>query len=54
MQTIRKGLMNEAHRKPAHQPHYIEWALAAIEMRLRSFNEQRTSAEAEAEASGNL
>jgi hypothetical protein len=48
MQTIRKGLMNEAHYKPAHQPHYIEWALAAIEMRLRTFNEQLTSAKAEA------
>jgi gamma-glutamylcyclotransferase (GGCT)/AIG2-like uncharacterized protein YtfP len=43
LQTVRKGLMNEAHRRPAHQPHYIEWALAAIDMRLRTFNEQLTS-----------
>jgi gamma-glutamylcyclotransferase (GGCT)/AIG2-like uncharacterized protein YtfP len=48
VQTVREGLMNEAHHQPAHQPHYIEWALAAIEMRLRTFNEQLTSAKAEA------
>jgi hypothetical protein len=40
LQTVREGLMNEAHHRPAHQPHYIEWALAAIDMRLRTFNEQ--------------
>jgi gamma-glutamylcyclotransferase (GGCT)/AIG2-like uncharacterized protein YtfP len=40
LRTVREGLMNEAHHRPAHQPHYIEWALAAIDMRLRSFNEQ--------------
>jgi gamma-glutamylcyclotransferase (GGCT)/AIG2-like uncharacterized protein YtfP len=47
LQTVREGLMNEARHKPAHQQHYIEWALAAIEMRLRTFNEQLTSAKAE-------
>jgi hypothetical protein len=40
LKTVREGLMNEAHRRPAHQPHYIEWALAAIDVRLRTFNEQ--------------
>jgi gamma-glutamylcyclotransferase (GGCT)/AIG2-like uncharacterized protein YtfP len=40
LETIREGLMNEAHHKPEHKPHYIEWALAAIDMRLRTFNEQ--------------
>jgi hypothetical protein len=40
LQTVRDGLMNEAHHRPEHQPHYIEWAIAAIDMRLRTFNEQ--------------
>jgi len=40
LQTVREGLMNEAHQQPAHKPHYIEWAIAAIDMRLRTFNEQ--------------
>jgi hypothetical protein len=43
LRTVREGLMNEAHHRPAHQPHYIEWALAAIDMRLRTFNEQITN-----------
>ncbi|MCJ7728631.1 MAG: gamma-glutamylcyclotransferase [Sedimentisphaerales bacterium] len=42
LQTVREGLMNEQHRQPAHGPHYIEWALGAIDMRLRTFNEQLT------------
>ncbi|MGA2093710.1 MAG: gamma-glutamylcyclotransferase family protein [Sedimentisphaerales bacterium] len=50
LQMVREGLMNEARHKPAHQQHYIEWALAAIEMRLRTFNEQLTSAKTEASA----
>ena len=40
LKTIRDGLMNEARRKPSHKLHYIEWALGAIDMRLRTFNEQ--------------
>jgi gamma-glutamylcyclotransferase (GGCT)/AIG2-like uncharacterized protein YtfP len=44
LQTVREGLQNEAHHRPAHGPHYIEWALAAIDMRLRTFNEQLTKA----------
>jgi gamma-glutamylcyclotransferase (GGCT)/AIG2-like uncharacterized protein YtfP len=47
LKTVRDGLMNEAHHQPVHQPHYIEWALAAIEMRLRTFNEQLASAKTE-------
>ncbi|MBN2020352.1 MAG: gamma-glutamylcyclotransferase [Sedimentisphaerales bacterium] len=43
LKTVRDGLMNEGHRRLAHQQHYIEWALAAIDMRLRTFNEQLTS-----------
>jgi len=44
LKTIREGLMSEHHNRPEHKPHYIEWALAAIDMRLRTFNEQLTSA----------
>jgi hypothetical protein len=40
LKTIREGLMNEAHHKPSHKLHYIDWALGAIDMRLRMFNEQ--------------
>jgi len=42
LQTVREGLMNEGHHQPGHGPHYIEWALGAIDMRLRTFNEQLT------------
>ena len=38
--TVRDGLMNEAHRRPAHKLHYIDWALSAIDVQLRMFNEQ--------------
>jgi hypothetical protein len=40
LKAVREGLMNEAHYRPAHEPHYIEWAMGAIDMRLRTFNEQ--------------
>ncbi len=40
LQAVREGLMNERHHQPAHKPHYIEWALGAIDIRLRTFNEQ--------------
>ncbi|MGA2323959.1 MAG: gamma-glutamylcyclotransferase family protein [Sedimentisphaerales bacterium] len=42
LHTVREGLMNEAHHSPSHKPHYIEWAIGAIDMRLRTFNEQAT------------
>ncbi|MFH1370312.1 MAG: gamma-glutamylcyclotransferase family protein [Planctomycetota bacterium] len=45
LETIREGLMNEHHNKPEHKPHYIEWALAATDMRLRTFNEQLSEAQ---------
>jgi hypothetical protein len=32
--------MNEGHHKPAHQLHYIDWALGAVDVQLRMFNEQ--------------
>lgn len=38
--TAHQGLMIERHRKPAHHLHYIEWALNAIAIQLRMFNQQ--------------
>jgi hypothetical protein len=38
--TVRSGLMHERHGKPAHNLHYIEWAMGAIDVQLRMFNEQ--------------
>ena len=40
LQAIRKGLMDEAHRQPAHKLHYIDWALGAIDIQLRLYNKQ--------------
>jgi gamma-glutamylcyclotransferase (GGCT)/AIG2-like uncharacterized protein YtfP len=40
VKTVREGLLNEGHRKPAHEMHYIDWALTAIDMQLRMFNQQ--------------
>jgi hypothetical protein len=38
--TVQHGLMTEAHRRPAHKLHYIDWALGAINVQLRMFNTQ--------------
>ena len=38
--TVHKGLMNERHHRPAHKLHYIDWAISAIDVQLRMFNEQ--------------
>jgi hypothetical protein len=40
LNTVRDGLMNEAHRRPAHKLHYIDWALNINDMQLRTFNKQ--------------
>ena len=40
LDAIRQGLMNEAHQRPAHRLHYIDWALGAIDLQLRLFNKQ--------------
>jgi len=40
LNTVRDGLMSEAHRRPAHNLHYIDWALNAIDVQLRKFNKQ--------------
>ncbi|GAF99943.1 unnamed protein product [marine sediment metagenome] len=38
--TIQTGLMNEGHHRPAHELHYIDWALSAIDVQLHMFNKQ--------------
>ena len=40
LNNIHNGLMTEAHRRPAHKLHYIDWALNAIDMQLRLFNKK--------------
>ena len=40
LSMIHQGLMQEAHQKPAHQLHYIDWAIGAIDVQLRLFNKQ--------------
>jgi hypothetical protein len=40
LDTIREGLMHEAHNQPAHKLHYIEWAMGAIDLQIRLFNKQ--------------
>jgi hypothetical protein len=40
LETVKAGLMNEYIRRPAHKLHYIDWALSAIDVQLRIFNQQ--------------
>jgi len=40
LHTVQEGLMNEGHHQPVHGLHYIDWALGAIDMQLRMFNQQ--------------
>ncbi|MHC4194728.1 MAG: gamma-glutamylcyclotransferase family protein [Planctomycetota bacterium] len=40
LDTVQRGLMNERHHRPTHNLHYIDWALSAIDVRLRMFNKQ--------------
>jgi gamma-glutamylcyclotransferase (GGCT)/AIG2-like uncharacterized protein YtfP len=40
LKTVRNGLMNEGHHRPAHKLHYIDWVLNTISVQLRTFNEQ--------------
>ncbi len=40
IKTVHEGLINEGHHKPAHEMHYIDWAITAIDMQLRMFNQQ--------------
>jgi gamma-glutamylcyclotransferase (GGCT)/AIG2-like uncharacterized protein YtfP len=34
------GLMHEAHNRPYHKLHYIDWALGAIDLQIRLFNQR--------------
>ena len=38
LNTVRNGLMNEGHHRPAHELYYIDWALSALDVQLRMFN----------------
>jgi hypothetical protein len=40
IKIVQQGLMNEAHHRPVHKLHYIDWALSAIDVQLRMFNKQ--------------
>ncbi|MBC8377883.1 MAG: hypothetical protein H8E62_01780, partial [Planctomycetes bacterium] len=40
LDAIYDGLMHEAHYKPYHKAHYIDWALGAIDLQLRLFNKK--------------
>jgi len=40
LDTVRDGLMNEAHHRPIHKLHYIDWALSVVDVQLHMFNEQ--------------
>lgn len=42
IKTVRNGLMNEGHHRPAHKLHYIDWVLSAIDVQLRMFNQNLT------------
>jgi gamma-glutamylcyclotransferase (GGCT)/AIG2-like uncharacterized protein YtfP len=38
LDTIYDGLMHEAHNKPYHKLHYIDWAMGAIDLQICLFN----------------
>jgi gamma-glutamylcyclotransferase (GGCT)/AIG2-like uncharacterized protein YtfP len=40
LSTVQRGLMNEHIHKPAHQLHYIDWALNSVDIQLRLFNKE--------------
>jgi hypothetical protein len=40
LSTVQRGLMNEGFHKPAHQLHYIDWALNSVDIQLRLFNKE--------------
>lgn len=46
VRTVQTGLMNEGHHRPVHRLHYIDWALTAIDVQLRMFNQQLRSLDA--------
>ena len=40
LDAIYDGLMHEAHNRPYHKLHYIDWALGAIDLQIRLFNQR--------------
>ena len=40
LDAIYDGLMHEGHHKPYHKPHYIDWALGAVDLQIRLFNKK--------------
>ncbi|MHC4524334.1 MAG: gamma-glutamylcyclotransferase family protein [Planctomycetota bacterium] len=40
LDSIYDGLMHEAYRKPYHKLHYIDWAMGAIDLQIRLFNQR--------------
>jgi gamma-glutamylcyclotransferase (GGCT)/AIG2-like uncharacterized protein YtfP len=40
LHIVQQGLMHEAHHRPAHNLHYIDWALSAVDIQLQMFNKQ--------------
>jgi hypothetical protein len=40
LKTVRAGLNSENHGRPIHKPHYITWAINAIDVQLRMFNKE--------------
>jgi hypothetical protein len=40
LNIIHDGLIREAHNRPYHKLHYIDWAMSAIDVQLRLFNMQ--------------
>lgn len=40
LDAIYDGLMHEAHHKPYHKAHYIDWALGTIDLQIRLFNKK--------------
>lgn len=40
LDLVQQGLLNEGHRRPVHQLHYIDWVMGAIDVQLRLFNKQ--------------
>jgi hypothetical protein len=40
LNNIYDGLMHEARQKPYHKLHYIDWAMGAIDLQIRLFNQR--------------
>jgi len=40
LKVVEQGLMYEGHYRPAHELHYIDWALTSVDVQLQMFNKQ--------------